>query len=432
MKNLLQKLIKYLAYIGAALVIVLALAVGVFRLMLPRLPEYQEEIKTWASAAIGMQVEFSGMNARWRFSGPELNFFNAELVRTGATESLLSAYEVSVGVGLMRLIADRELVVDRILIRDTEIDLRQDETGTWLLQGLPLDDVLGARAAAAPNGGTVEVVGQDIRVQYEHPASGQVVPFTIASMSVLRNAEQVEVEATIDLPEEFGDSLEITADQMGDNESQDMWRLFVEGNSLDVAGWSRLQPIGMPEIDSGTADVSLWLDVTRSELQRATANLVVTDLSAAGGPPTAPFGVQGSIEYSRELNGFLLAANQFRFLTVDGDWPQTSLQLRVMADKNGAMEGVRASASFLDLNELKYVNAWIPEAQRSMLAAIDPTGASTCLTSMQRNRHSMSPRTWSRPASLRPMRDRAFGNSAAASVRIATAAALKSNRPTWR
>jgi uncharacterized protein (TIGR02099 family) len=374
MKKLLQKLIKYLAYIGAALVIVLALAVGVFRLMLPRLPEYQEEIKAWASTAIGMQVEFSGMNARWRFSGPELNFFNAELVSPGATESLLSADEVSIGVGLMRLIADRELVVDRILIRDTDIDLRQDETGTWLLQGLPLDDVLGARGASAPNGGTVEVVGQDIRVQYEHPASGQVVPFTIDSMSVQRNAEQVELETTIDLPEEFGDSLEITADQLADNDEQVVWRLFIEGNSLDIAGWSRLQPVGMPAIDSGTVDLSLWLDVTRGELQRATVNLVVADLSAPGGPPTAPFGLQGSIEYSRELNGFLLAANQFRLLTVDGDWPQTSLQLRVMADENGAMEGVRANASFLDLNDLKYVNAWIPDAQRSMLADIDPTG----------------------------------------------------------
>ena len=70
MKELLRKLIKYLAYIGAALVIVLAIAVGIFRLMLPRLPEYQEDIKAWASAAIGMQVEFSGMNARWRLSGP--------------------------------------------------------------------------------------------------------------------------------------------------------------------------------------------------------------------------------------------------------------------------------------------------------------------------------------------------------------------------
>ena len=63
MKRYLQKLIKMIAYLGAAIVIILAIAVGIFRMMLPRLPEYQEEIKGWASTAIGMEVEFSGMNA---------------------------------------------------------------------------------------------------------------------------------------------------------------------------------------------------------------------------------------------------------------------------------------------------------------------------------------------------------------------------------
>ncbi len=60
MKELLKRLAKYLAYFAAAIVILLAVAVGLFRLMLPRLPEYQEEIKQWAGAAVGMQVEFTG------------------------------------------------------------------------------------------------------------------------------------------------------------------------------------------------------------------------------------------------------------------------------------------------------------------------------------------------------------------------------------
>ena len=111
MKQLIQKILKSLAYVVAALVILLAVAVGLFRLLLPRLPEYQDEIKTWANAAIGMQVEFADMNARWRLSGPELTFREAELTAYGADSSLISAGEVSVGVSLIRLLNDRELVV---------------------------------------------------------------------------------------------------------------------------------------------------------------------------------------------------------------------------------------------------------------------------------------------------------------------------------
>ena len=79
-KKLLQRLIKFAAYTAAAIVILLAIAVGLFRLFLPRLPEYQEDIKAWASTAIGMEVQFSGMDARWGLSGPEVKFYNAELL----------------------------------------------------------------------------------------------------------------------------------------------------------------------------------------------------------------------------------------------------------------------------------------------------------------------------------------------------------------
>ena len=81
MKDFLQRLTRIMAYVVGGIVILLAIAVGLFRLFLPRLPAYQEDIKRWASEAIGMQVEFSGMDARWGLSGPELEFDEAELMQ---------------------------------------------------------------------------------------------------------------------------------------------------------------------------------------------------------------------------------------------------------------------------------------------------------------------------------------------------------------
>ena len=78
MKKLIRRLFKIFAYTAGGVVILLAIVVGLFRLFLPRLPEYQEEIKVWASTEIGVDVEFSGMDARWGLSGPELKFYNAE------------------------------------------------------------------------------------------------------------------------------------------------------------------------------------------------------------------------------------------------------------------------------------------------------------------------------------------------------------------
>ena len=119
MKNFLRSLFKFCAYFAAGVVILLAIAVGLFRLFLPRVPEYQDEIKAWASAAIGMQVEFSGMDARWGLSGPELEFYDAKLLRMDSGIRLVAAEEVRVGVDFMRLLFEQAWVVDRLVIIDT-------------------------------------------------------------------------------------------------------------------------------------------------------------------------------------------------------------------------------------------------------------------------------------------------------------------------
>ncbi|MGI9261021.1 MAG: YhdP family phospholipid transporter, partial [Woeseiaceae bacterium] len=374
MKQLLRKLIRGLAYLGAAVVILLAIAVGIFRLMLPRLPEYQEEIKTWASTAIGMQVEFSGMNARWRLSGPELSFFGTALNHDETGSSILSAEEVSIGVGLWRLIADRELVVDRVTIRDTSIDLRQDGNGNWILQGIPIDELLGERDMPSGAGGDIELVGQNIDVGYEHPASGQLVPLTVQSIVVSRNSAELGIEAEIDLADEFGERLEISANRRLGTAAPDLWQLFVEADSMNLAGWSRLQQFALPDVISGNADFVLWIDLAEGRVDSASANVVISNLRAIGQREDLPLGLLGSFEFSAEPGGWLLGANQMRIDTVQGNWPQTSMQLRVEQGDDGSIESFRGNTSFVDLDDLAYLEAWLPEAQRQSLADYQPSG----------------------------------------------------------
>ena len=144
MKKILKRLFKFAAYTAAGVLIALAIAVGLFRLFLPRLPEYQAEIKGWASTAIGMQVEFTGMDARWGLSGPELKFYNAELMHPEGPGSLVAATEVRVGIALTRLLADGTPVVDRVVIRDTQIDVQELDDGRWQVQWTLMDELVGA------------------------------------------------------------------------------------------------------------------------------------------------------------------------------------------------------------------------------------------------------------------------------------------------
>ena len=68
----LGKLFRVLIYSAATLVILLALLVGLIRLLLPQLPAYQQEVRDAAAAATGFDIQFVQLSASWPLRGPEL------------------------------------------------------------------------------------------------------------------------------------------------------------------------------------------------------------------------------------------------------------------------------------------------------------------------------------------------------------------------
>ncbi|MEX2124309.1 MAG: YhdP family protein [Woeseia sp.] len=375
MKKLLRKLVKYLVYLGTALVILLAVAVGLFRLFLPRLPEYQEEIKDWANAAIGMQVEFSDMDARWRLRGPELNFYDTELVSRDNALTVLNAEEVRVGVGLMRLLLDRQLVADRILIRDATIDVARDAKGMWRVQGIALDALADSRMVSTDDAGPLTVVGEDIRINFRLPDRAHPVAVVVDTVEFRRDELQHGFEASLALPESLGNRVAIAASQRLEAASpRAPWQVFVEGQALNIAGLSELGPAGSPDVGSGMADVSLWLDLSGGDIRSATANFTATDVVAGSGAEIAPFGAEGRVEYSRDVDGWLLSADDFILRTAEGAWRESSLQMRVLSARAGSAETVAGSASWFNLDDLHYVLPWLPEDQRELLEALAPSG----------------------------------------------------------
>jgi len=374
MGNILERLIKALAYVAAAVVILLAVAVGLFRLLLPRLPEYQEEIKGWANAAIGMTVEFADMNARWRLSGPELTFQGAELTAYGAKTSLLTAGEVSVGVSLMRLLAEGELVVDRIQIRDTRLTLQLNETDGWLVQGLPAADILGSWKPSGQRQGNVVVVAEGIAIDYLPPDSSEVLSFSLDRLEVASDETQVVINASLGLPDSIGERLTFSASQRSEEVQQGRWQFFLEGKGLLLPGWSALDTQRIPAFRSGILSLNASFQITDLGIDRATADLVLIDVAGAGDSARAPIDVQGRFEYSRDAGGWLVAASNTVINTVDGTWPRASFSIAAGASLDNEIRDLSASASYLNLGDWQYFSGWLPEKIASTLNEYDPSG----------------------------------------------------------
>lgn len=370
MKILLQRLLKLLAYAAAGFVILLAIAVGLFRLFLPRLPEYQEEIKLWASAAIGMQVEFTGMDARWGLSGPELKFYGAELIRYGNQTRLVAAEEVGVGVSLMRLLKDRALIVDTVTVRDTSIELRELDDGQWLVQGAEPGDLLRASPADPGSIGTIDVIGVNIELQLIRPGDERPTFFDISRVQIRRDDMRIALDASVRLPEIVGRSVDVSATQIlaGDERT---WNVSIEADDLILAGVSQLQIDERYSITSGEGDLDLAIAYANERVVSATASIDFEDIALGAG---AAFDISGRFDMNNDIDGWLLAADGLVMTTPSGEWPSTRLRFETSTDHDGKIVMVDASASYLNLSDFELFMSWLDEDKAKTLNEMQPDG----------------------------------------------------------
>jgi uncharacterized protein (TIGR02099 family) len=372
MKAFFRKLLKLVAYSAASLVILLAILVGLFRLFLPRLPEYQDDIENWASTAIGMEVQFSGMNARWGLSGPEIEFYDTELIRPDSQTRAIAAELVSVGISVTSLLFDQKVVVDRVVIRDTSIEIRQLENGGWWIQGSALDELPRARTDGSQRLGDMEVVGQDIEIRFLQPGDERPHFFRVPNVLVSIDENRIALDADVRLPDYLGRSINLAATHLRDlPDGQRGWDVSAEADNIALQGWSQLHPVLDGRVFSGGGDINLSFAVSGNSVSNASVDVNLEDVSFAVGQV---FDLSGRFELDRSFDGWLVAAQDFRIAREGREWPRSSLRAEANTDATGEIAVLSARASYLHLDDMSLLLPLLPEAQRDFLADLAPAG----------------------------------------------------------
>ena len=362
---------KYVAYVAATVVILLAIAVGLFRLFLPRLPEYQDDIKGWASTAIGMQVEFSGMDARWGLRGPELEFYDAELIQLNNGARIVAADEVRVGIGFMRLLFDRTLIVDRLVIRDTRINVQQLEDNSFRVQGIPIDELLSDKGSNVERSVDIEIIGEDIELRFMQPGDERPHFFDIPSLNVSVDDKRIAADSTLRLPDELGRQLKVSATQLlAVPVDERSWDVIIDGDNIDLAGWSRLAR-QKHSFESGNGDIEIAVGFDRNGISSAVAELDFEDVALAG---EDFFDVSGRLELDVSSRDWLVAANELVLAFDDHQWPESTLIVEASLDSDGKVVMFDTRASYLPLDDLMIVTPWLGDEHRDLLESYSPSG----------------------------------------------------------
>ena len=373
MKQFLRRLTRFVAYTAAGVLIALAIAVGLFRLFLPRLPEYQAEIKDWASAAIGMRVEFTGMDARWGLSGPELRFYNTELTRPGSETRLVAANEVRVGVALTRLLADGTPVIDLVVVRDTRIDVREREDGRWEVQGSVIDELFESPSGESRLPTDLRLVGENISVGVQRHGDAEARLFTVPRTVLSIDSKRIAFDATVRLPDDLGRQLQVSATQRREVPAAEKrpWNVTVEADSVDLAGWTALQSINGKRLQSGRGDLELAIDYTAGHVRNASALVEFADVALGDAPR---FDVNGRFEFNATADGWLAAAEELQLATAENTWPEASVRVEASTDADDKVVMMDVRASYLNLADVQLFVPWLAAEQQQEMLDLKPDG----------------------------------------------------------
>ncbi len=385
MLKFLKSLAKRFAAVMAALVIVLAIAVGAFRLLLPQLPTYQEQIKGWAEGALGMPVQFSRMDARWGLQGPELTFFDALIGEADTqTGALVAADQVRVGISLVALIASQQVSVNRVTLVGTSLETERLAPGMYRVQGLEFElpgAGPGLRVDQLPE---FEVAIEDSAASFSDQLHGGTSwQFDKVSLTLEQVSGRVEFELQLVPPELLGGRVEVAANAVlgtGSEELFDLpWKAYLNLRDADLAGWSRLLADFERTPDEGRGDISLWLGFrdrqpAQGTVQASISGLVLPGqrLSLDNGDPYQQFRVVA--EWQRSGNTWQISASDLSIQRQDRWWPRGELAL-VLDVGDRDVSRFELNGDFLRLEDLAPWQALVPDSVvKRRWIDLDPRG----------------------------------------------------------
>ncbi len=375
MPKFFRTLLRWLAYLGATLIVLLAIAVGLFRLLVPELPEYREEIERRVSAAAGVNVRFTSLDARWRLRGPELIGNGVTATDPASGERLIAAERMVVGASVYRLATERRVVIKRLELGGATVDLGRDGDGRWLIGSVPIESLGNATDNAAssdPVSESLTVILTELTLNYTDPAARRnASSFSIGELTYDASRSAAALAADLVLLGDNGNPVAVEADR---TEADGPWHVFLKADDTNIGAYLRTLPASWPVPDDGAGSLELWLTLDGAKTVAASADFdlkeIAVPLPASDAEPIN-VGVAGHAEWA-DRDGAIQVGFDFDRLSVgDSAWPATRGEVRL---SQAEPRELKLKVEYLRFDDLALFADWMPEPWRERIRAAEPRG----------------------------------------------------------
>ncbi|HET9693658.1 MAG TPA: YhdP family protein [Steroidobacteraceae bacterium] len=277
----------------ATLLVVAALLITALRIALAYLPEHADRLRAWVERETHMRLEYSRLDARLRWYGPEVVLRGVRVLEEDGTQALFSAREGSVGLDLWNFFRTGQFVAGRVRLDRPRVTLVRLADGRIRLLGL------AERPANQPPfeldrlpAGRVLV--ENATVVYRDLMTGRP-PLELRNLAgeLRRDRNAVRMEGSADLPEALGSAMEFDVRLNGSLDEREHLdaRVELELENLRLAGLGDIVPGRFARPLDGHGPVRAVLGIEQGEIANVRLELGLRD-AAFGVPARAVPGIE--------------------------------------------------------------------------------------------------------------------------------------------
>lgn len=380
-----SRLKTFVWYSGVGLLVLLAVAVTLFRLIFSSVEEYRTQLETLAGNYLGQPVTISGIDARVSGISPTVILTDVALLHKESTQRLTRFDAINIALDPIASLRHFSPIIE-LTLSGANLEVTRNRDGSFGVQGLEL-------AAAEPGinkaeGSLVEegnalgnwflsqsrLAVRDSRITLHNAQSDERFSFEHVALELRNESQRHRLNASVQLPESIGKELRLAIDIKGNLLQRKEWTggLYMKSVALQPRKWLQQMKWQDSSIREGVLDMELWSRWQDGELESVHTRLQASDLVLARGKQSQAI---------RQLS------SDARLLRKEAGWQLDLARLRLQLDKTSpppmqlslrqSGEAFSVQANQLQLRAIAALLPYLPQIDarsQAMLRQMAPVG----------------------------------------------------------
>ncbi len=340
-------------YAFAFIILNAAVLVTVVRLALPEIGTYKTEIQSWVSQQMGHPVVITDISAEWQGWTPNLYLGNIDLYTQDNSNIITKLDSAHIGIDLIASIQAVEIIPNHLSVSGLDLGISRHRDGSISISS---DDPQSRDSNNTALSGWLlkqkYIILDNASVRWKDETSAsKEKQFSNVQIQLRTDKQRLQLETSIGLPEEFGQSLSMKIDVTGNILTPD-WSgsVYVAAEEFKPSGL--LHAINIKSV-GGNGNFKIWTRWEKSKLIDFSGETTYSDFLLSNGNHNLRIDTLAlKLFGERQLDStWLLNAKLDKLKTKNGAWPASTHQLIFTKDSSKKIQ-YSAYFSYLKLEEV--------------------------------------------------------------------------------